>query len=180
MHTWYLKAPFVRYPRLKTWTCSWGEGLLLKLTSEIAHTCGAAGIEDLHLITVRHHSDAIPLICREDVRWWVQSSMQSERFQSATPRLNDGGVLLQAPMLTSPLSAAGREEPFMGSSPSSDSGMAFPVPDPPIQVLNRRTGKQSQCIWKMAAHEPGRGKHNRPGALAPGCAAPLPGSPKGV
>lgn len=44
-------------------------------------------------------------------------------------------------MLTSPLSAR-REEPFMRSSPNSDSGMAFPVPDPPIQVLNRHTGKQ--------------------------------------
>src|SRR5260221_577926 len=77
-------------------------------------------------------------------------------------------------------SLARREEPFMRSSPSSDSGMAFPVPDPPIQVLNRHMGKQSQCTWKMAAHEPGRGKHHRSGAWLQDASPPYRGLSKGA
>ena len=53
-------------------------------------------------------------------------------------------------MLSSFLSLR-RQEPLAGSSPNSDSRMAFPVRDPPIPLLNRRTGKQSQCSGKMAA-----------------------------
>ena len=68
----------------------------------------------------------------------------------------------------------------MRSSPSSDSGMAFPVLDPPIQVLNRHTGKQSQCTWKMAAHEPGRGKHHRSGAWLQDASPPYRGLSKGA
>src|SRR5260221_11272321 len=77
-------------------------------------------------------------------------------------------------------SLCAQREPFMRSSPSSDSGMAFPVPGPPIQVFNRHMGKQSQCTWKMAAHEPGRGKHHRSGAWLQDASPPYRGLSKGA
>ncbi len=68
-------------------------------------------------------------------------------------------------MLTSPLECctpgAVHEE-----CPGSDLQVAFPAGSSPISVLNRCTGKQSQCIGKMAAHEPGRGKLDLAGCPA--------------
>jgi hypothetical protein len=67
-------------------------------------------------------------------------------------------------MLTSSLS---REEAgaVRRKSPSSDLEIAFPVSSALISMLNRRTGKQSQCIGEMAASEHERGKLDLPGQL---------------
>jgi 5-methylcytosine-specific restriction endonuclease McrA len=59
-------------------------------------------------------------------------------------------------MLTSPLAHLGQGA-VGWERPGSDPSMAVLVEGSPIQVLNRLMGYESQCIWKMAVSQQGRG-----------------------